>query len=165
MSFIAIDYNKCVGCKNCEFSCAFHNNGNCNTVFSSIKVDVYPADYLSLPSTCMHCEDAWCMNICPRGAISRDEELGGVVVDKRLCAGCKSCIITCPFGNMHFDKLNKTVFKCDLCGGNPQCVKHCIAGALTYCKDNNYDEIKRDSMHKKLSQLLKSREFINREGC
>jgi Fe-S-cluster-containing hydrogenase component 2 len=33
---------------------------------------------------------------------------------------------------MGFDSDRRTVFKCDLCDGDPQCVRYCFPGALTY---------------------------------
>jgi len=42
------------------------------------------------------------------------------------------CISACPFGNMTYSSRLKRVIKCDMCGGDPQCVKMCSYGALEY---------------------------------
>jgi len=33
------------------------------------------------------------------------------------------CVTACPFGAMSFDSIGKKVIKCDLCDGDPQCVR------------------------------------------
>jgi Fe-S-cluster-containing hydrogenase component 2 len=72
------------------------------------------------------------MNVCPVKAISRDEELGRVFVDYDVCIGCRSCVAVCPFGAMNFNIKDKQVFKCDLCDGDPQCVRFCEEKAIEY---------------------------------
>jgi carbon-monoxide dehydrogenase iron sulfur subunit len=42
------------------------------------------------------------------------------------------CVRACPSGAMGFDKKEKLADKCDLCGGDPECVKHCFYGALEF---------------------------------
>ena len=72
------------------------------------------------------------MNVCPVKAISRDEELGSVEVDYDACIGCRSCVVVCPFGAMSFNTIDRQVFKCDLCDGDPQCVRFCDIDAVRY---------------------------------
>lgn len=75
------------------------------------------------PMICQQCEDAPCKNVCPVGAISRDKDVGFLKVNHEVCIGCRSCVGICPFGAMNFNPTTRRVFKCDLCGGNPQCVR------------------------------------------
>ena len=72
------------------------------------------------------------MNVCPVGAISRDENHGFLNVDHDMCIGCRSCVAACPFGAMNYTRIDKKVFKCDLCGGDPQCVRFCEIKAVEY---------------------------------
>jgi Fe-S-cluster-containing hydrogenase component 2 len=72
------------------------------------------------------------MNVCPVKAISRDTDFGFVTVDYDVCIGCRTCVAVCPFGAMNYDITNKKVFKCDLCGGDPQCVRFCEVKAVDY---------------------------------
>ena len=44
----------------------------------------------------MHCDEAWCLEVCPAAAIRRDPETGAVVIDAARCAGCKMCLLACP---------------------------------------------------------------------
>lgn len=50
-----------------------------------------------LPVQCQHCENPACLDVCPTGATSKDEETGIVSVDSELCIGCESCIKACPY--------------------------------------------------------------------
>ena len=72
------------------------------------------------------------MNVCPVKAISRNEELEKVVVDYDVCIGCRSCVSACPFGAMAFNPTDRKVFKCDLCDGDPQCVRFCEEKAVDF---------------------------------
>ena len=62
------------------------------------------------------------------GALSIDENTSAVVVDREKCNSCKQCIEACP-GRIPFlhPEDNKATI-CDLCGGDPECVKACQAG-------------------------------------
>ena len=69
---------------------------------------------------------------CPAGAISRNEELNTVEVNYDLCIGCRTCVSVCPFGAMSYNIQDRKVIKCDLCGGDPQCVRFCDVKAVEY---------------------------------
>ena len=56
----------------------------------------------------------------------------GFLVDTTKCVGCGMCVHACPFGAVGFDKDRGRPFKCDLCGGDPLCVRFCEPGALTF---------------------------------
>jgi Fe-S-cluster-containing dehydrogenase component len=86
----------------------------------------------------MHCQEAWCLDVCPAGAIVRDDTTNAVIIQAEKCAGCKMCILACPYGNIHFDAASSVSRKCDLCQGNPRCVGHCIAAALNYEEAEDY---------------------------
>lgn len=134
MRIVTMDPKKCVGCRNCEYACSYNRSGKCDSKESNIQVNYYPEENACVPLTCMHCSDAWCLNVCPAGAISRDEVTNAVVINQDRCAGCKMCMLACPYGNIKFDKAKQVSRKCNLCGSDdePNCVSHCIAGALNF---------------------------------
>jgi anaerobic carbon-monoxide dehydrogenase iron sulfur subunit len=127
-----IDYQKCTGCRLCELVCAVKHDGISNPTRSRIKVMKWEQEGLYIPMSCQQCQDAPCLNVCPVKAISKDEELGRVMVDYDVCIGCRSCVAVCPFGAMNFNIIDKRVFKCDLCDGDPQCVRFCDRKAVDY---------------------------------
>lgn len=157
MKIITMDPSKCIGCRNCELACAFEKSLlTCKREESNVKVNHYIEEHVLVPMTCLHCEDAWCMKVCPASAIHRDEETGAVVIDSDRCAGCKMCILACPYGNMHFDAEKQVSRKCDLCSGNPRCVGHCVAGALNYEEIEEYADRTRSKVDLRLAQVLKT---------
>lgn len=129
---LMINYEKCTGCRLCELVCSVFHEQVSNPSRSRIKVMKWESEGLYIPMSCQQCEDAPCMNVCPVKAISRDDELGYMKVDYDVCIGCRSCVVVCPFGAMSFDVIDKKVFKCDLCEGEPQCVRFCEEKAVDY---------------------------------
>jgi len=93
--------------------------------------------------TCLQCETALCLEVCPVNAITRDPKTSAVVVDREICLGCGMCVSACPFGYMHMDDALGKATKCDLCGGTPKCVQMCMAGALHFGSINSLAEHKR----------------------
>ena len=129
---LSIDYQKCTGCRLCELVCAVFHDGVSNPMRSRIKVMKWEHEGLYIPTSCQQCEDAPCINVCPVKAISRDEDLQYVKVDYDICIGCRSCVAVCPFGAMSYNTKDKKVFKCDLCDGDPQCVRFCEVNAIEF---------------------------------
>jgi len=94
------------------------------------------------------------MAVCPKDAISRDEELGRVMVDYDLCIGCKMCVAACPFGGMGVDTVLRRVVKCDLCDGDPTCVRFCQPEALQYVPLSTVSLRKKRDASLKLAELM-----------
>jgi len=84
-----------------------------------------PFPGLEVPHFCAQCEDAPCVSSCPVDALSINDDTNAVIVDRDKCISCGSCIEACP-GNVPFlhPDNNKAVI-CDLCEGDPECVKVC----------------------------------------
>ena len=147
-----IDYQKCTGCRTCELVCAVQHDGCSNPARSRIKVVKWEAQGLYIPMSCQQCQDAPCLNICPVKAISKDDELGRVMVDYDTCIGCRSCVSICPFGAMGYNVIDKLVFKCDLCDGDPQCVRFCDVKAVDLIEENDVSILKTRSAAEKISR-------------
>jgi carbon-monoxide dehydrogenase iron sulfur subunit len=156
MRFITMDVTKCVVCRNCEYACSFRQTGDFKREDSNIRVEYHDDVKICLPQTCMHCDDAWCLEICPAAAITRNESTGAIEIDSNRCAGCKMCILACPFGNIHFDKINMVSRKCNLCQGEPNCVSHCISGALQYMTAQNSCQNNREIFRQFIENMAKS---------
>ncbi len=107
-----------------------------------------------IPLACLQCEDPICKMVCPVNAITKDEKTGAVITDQSKCIGCKLCMIACPFGAISIDPVTKEVIRCDLCGGDPQCVKFCPTGALEYVKADTYGITKRRASLEKVSKAV-----------
>lgn len=133
---LMIHPDKCASCRNCELACSFAHEGVFNPNKSRVHALVWERLGLGVPLMCMHCDDAPCAGVCPTGALHRDEEANGVLWDKNKCIGCKLCVSACPFGNASYDNETKQVIKCDLCGGDPQCVRICPNQAIEYKEAN-----------------------------
>ncbi|MGD2087692.1 MAG: 4Fe-4S dicluster domain-containing protein [Candidatus Aminicenantes bacterium] len=146
---LMINHEKCTGCRLCELVCSVSHDGVSNPTRSRINIIKWEAEGLYIPMSCQQCEDAPCMTICPVKAISRDPALDYVKIDYDVCIGCRSCVAVCPFGAMGFNVKDKKVFKCDLCEGDPQCVRFCDVKAIEYVDANQLNIIKkREAAHK-----------------
>ncbi len=129
---LKIDYEKCTGCRLCELVCAVKHDRVSNPIRSRIRVIKWESEGIYVPVSCQQCEDAPCVLGCPAKALSRNEDLGRVEVDYNKCIGCRTCVSVCPFGAMHFVAQDRKVIKCDLCDGDPQCVRFCDVEAIRF---------------------------------
>ncbi|MGD2200925.1 MAG: 4Fe-4S dicluster domain-containing protein [Candidatus Bathyarchaeota archaeon] len=152
-----VDIEKCVGCRTCEVTCSLKNTGTSNPTRSRIKVIRYERQgefHNYIPMVCQQCTTPLCMEVCPVNAISRDPETGAMVVDTDDCVGCKVCGMVCPVGGISVDPISDVAYKCDLCSGDPECVKICDPEAITYVPKSRADLRRRRERSKKLSELL-----------
>jgi Fe-S-cluster-containing hydrogenase component 2 len=84
------------------------------------------------PVTCTSCGE--CIDACPEEAIS--EENGIIDVDLDKCIACGTCVETCNYNairlSLETSDSEGKAFKCDLCGGSPECVKVCLVEAIKF---------------------------------
>ena len=130
---INIEPEHCTGCQTCELLCSLYHFGECNPLRSAIRVIRRERDGLvfCLPLVCQHCEPAPCIEACPTGALSREEETGTLALDKEECTACELCVEACLVGGISLNTDGSQIISCDLCGGEPQCVPACHAHCLT----------------------------------
>ncbi len=167
---IAVDVEKCIGCQMCMMDCAAHHAEEKDLPIAYPRSwEILPDSRLyvdldgphGVPLLCKHCENAPCATVCPTGAIRVDEEYGFKVMNKNRCIGCRSCILTCPFGLISMDRAGKAAQKCDMCidrfrdGIEPVCVQVCPRGALSL---KEIEETITDARGRAKEELVKGRE-------
>ncbi|MEM7525403.1 MAG: 4Fe-4S dicluster domain-containing protein [Pseudomonadota bacterium] len=158
---LVIDLDTCVGCHACVISCKEWNTSGygeplsdqnaygdgtvgtfLNRVHSfEVKQPDAPAQVVHFPKSCLHCEDAPCVTVCPTGASYKRVEDGIVLVNESDCIGCGLCAWACPYGAREMDVAAGVMKKCTLCVDRiynenipeedrvPSCVRTCPAGA------------------------------------
>lgn len=114
-------------------ACSVHLLGGCNPGRALLRVTHTRENLYHFPEVCNQCSNAYCARVCPVKAISRDDSTGAVTVDRETCVGCGMCSQYCPTKMIRVDPDLKKSVKCDLCGGDPECVKACPAGTLELC--------------------------------
>ena len=132
---LMIHADKCIGCRNCELACSFSHEGAFRPRHSSVHAYSWEREGISVPMMCQHCEEAPCVSVCPTGAMHLNEANGLVEWSKNTCIRCKMCTAACPFGNAVYDATGGSIIKCDMCKGDPECVRFCPMEALTYVED------------------------------
>lgn len=100
-----------------------------------LKINNFPLRGYSVPSICFQCPKANCLDACLSAALYRNAE-GVVMVNSVLCTTCGACVAACAYGMIEQDS-NGIAFKCDLCGGDPACVKECYADALQFMQSDS----------------------------
>jgi len=151
---ILVDQDKCTGCRLCEMVCSVKHEGVSNPSRSRISIIKWFMEGFFMPMVCQQCMEAPCVAVCPKDALSRDEVLETVKLDYDLCIGCKMCVTACPFGGMGIDTVANKVIKCDLCDGDPQCVRFCFPGALQFVEANAVNLRKKREAATKLAELM-----------
>ena len=152
---IVIDLNRCIGCYSCEVACKQENDVPLGQYWNKVITDgptgTFPKiEQYWLPVMCQQCENAPCVSVCPTGASYRDPETNTVLIDKSKCIGCKYCMMACPYGVRSWNKEERVVEKCTLCGQltekgeQPACVKACSGEARFFgdLDDPNSDAAK-----------------------
>lgn len=104
---MVIDLQKCTGCASCEIACKNENNVPRGFLWASHIIETqgkFPnVRYTHIPTLCNHCEDAPCVDACPTRAMhKRDDNI--TMHDAKLCIGCKTCGIACPYNVISFNK-------------------------------------------------------------
>ncbi len=149
---IVADYSKCTGCRTCETVCSAYNhqqtvnsetlNGLGNPDLANIRVYGYNPD-VDIPAVCAMCPDNPCIEACPVDpdpktgwkALYRENKNQTIKNDSKRCTACGSCAEACRVGVIIPDpKTSRPEHMCTLCGGAPQCVKHCPFEALSLVK-------------------------------
>lgn len=125
---IVIDISRCTGCRRCEVACAFFRTGRINRQKSRIKVLSLFEKGVDGPVLCQQCQERFCLS-CPEKALSVGE-YGQVIASPTVCCLCGLCEKLCPIGAIEI--FQGIVYVCDLCGGDPECVKACTEGAITF---------------------------------
>ena len=82
------------------------------------------------PMVCRNCEKPKCVEACPQGALVLNTGSEEVLLIESKCDGCAECVKACPFRAIWVDPLRNVAIKCDLCKGNPRCVRFCSFGAI-----------------------------------
>ncbi len=157
---LAIDLDTCVGCNACVTACKGWNDRGAGalsdqnpygadpsgTFLNRVhSYQVAPEDgagqVVSFPRSCLHCEAAPCVTVCPTGASFKRAEDGIVLVDEAKCIGCGLCAWACPYGARELDAEAGVMKKCTLCVDRiydaalpeadriPACVRTCPTGA------------------------------------
>lgn len=151
---LIINYEKCTGCRLCEQVCPVKHEGVTNPARSRISVVKWENEGLYVPMVCQQCEPAPCIAACPTNTRSRDEELGSIVIDYDRCIGCKTCIVVCPFGAISLDPITRRIISCDLCGGDPICIKFCETRAIEYVDESQINKkLQREAAEKKIESI------------
>lgn len=126
--------SKCTACKNCEFACSFSHGSDSGPTLTRIATmhDPDGREGKNRVVLCMQCDTAACVAGCPSNALWRNPETGAIYHVEDRCIRCRSCVAACPFGNMRWEAKVNFPVKCDLCNGDPVCVKFCPTRAIEY---------------------------------
>ncbi|MCQ5336984.1 MAG: 4Fe-4S dicluster domain-containing protein [Candidatus Methanomethylicia archaeon] len=126
--FIRFDPQKCSFCKTCELACAKYHYGKYGASISRITIVRRGMKTLKY-FICTRCEKKFCINACPKKALSYIN--GNIVVNEELCDSCGKCVEACPFHGIKLHPETKKPIICDTCNGEFQCIKSCPKNALT----------------------------------
>ena len=120
----------CLFCRTCEAVCSTAKEGETNLSKSRVRVIPDHENRTASPVVCLHCGRPPCVEVCPVGAVFKNENTGLVELKEEECIGCGMCIEACPFDAMIM--FSDYPVWCDLCGGEPLCAKYCAHEALSF---------------------------------
>lgn len=152
---LLVDHTKCTGCRLCEQACAVKHTGVNNPNRARIHIMKWPLQGVELPMLCVQCEQAPCIAACPKEALVLDQRLSRVAWDAQRCIGCRMCVMVCPLGAVGVDPGSRKVIKCDLCDGDPVCVRFCDPGALRFVATDSVDLTKKREAGVQLFEIMR----------
>jgi Fe-S-cluster-containing dehydrogenase component len=129
---ILVRSDVCSGCRACTLACVAAHEGGFGSFPARIKVTKIETEGLDVPAVCRLCRRPACAAACPTGALTRDDVLGVVRLDEAECIACGACADGCPFGMVTIRPSDGLPLICDLCDGDPSCVKRCASGAIRW---------------------------------
>lgn len=158
--YMVVDIDRCWGCKACQVACKQEHgipageSGNIDVAEVSQRDEKGGLHCDHVPVLCQQCVSPACMEVCPVGAIGKNEEQL-VRIDREACIGCGQCAEACPFGCIHIGMINgeEKAQKCDYCeerrkrGFLPSCEQHCPGGAFTSCDQEKMLELTKGRYH------------------
>ncbi|MEN6319944.1 MAG: 4Fe-4S dicluster domain-containing protein [Syntrophaceae bacterium] len=128
MKFLFAERQNCTGCRACEYACSVYHTGVVRPSVSRIHVLKYK-DSIDVPVLCWHCNDAPCIEACPTTpkSIVADSKHNGIILNEKTCLGrkCLKCQEACPAEYVWVNPDTGQPLICDMCGGDPECVKAC----------------------------------------
>lgn len=117
----------CSGCLMCEIVCSFYHWNAFNKYKAGIRIEKKSVRD-DIQRVCSHGNlcNFECVEACKFDAMKKKNHI--VYVDYENCIGCGACERACPLNAVWIHE--KKAYKCDLCGGDPQCVKYCSQNAI-----------------------------------
>ena len=135
-AWLITDPTTCVGCRTCEIICSLSHDDICRPSLSRIRTKYDPTKSLAvlavMPDVCRQCNMADCYLACEWDALVLDKKNGMRFIDSAKCQGCGECYNACPWDKIVHNEDIDRYSKCDLCGGDPQCVAFCPASSLKF---------------------------------
>jgi len=131
--WIARDFSKCTGCRKCEIECSLFHEKRVWPEASRIRVFMLVPG-VEFPHFCTQCEDYPCVTACPVKALSVSRRTRAGLVKVEKCIACGKCIDACPGRIPHMHPSGNHILICDLCKGDPKCVKVCQEGGWDVLK-------------------------------
>ncbi len=132
-TWIGRNIANCTGCRECQIACSQIKEDKIQPGIARVQIHQY-APGIEFPVICYQCgSEAKCVENCPTQALSVDSSKGlnNIVVDTTKClrtakgGDCTSCQAKCPGSVVVFHPTSKAPLFCDLCNGDPACVKNC----------------------------------------
>lgn len=151
-SLVAIP-ERCTGCHRCEMWCSMKHKGLINIDRAAIHV-LRREPSVDHPAVCYQC--GVCIGSCPQDLIRRNGKTGAVEIDTEKCTLCGHCVLSCPYGMITIDPVDRHAVKCNLCGGEPECVKHCREKAILYVEANRVALHRREASARRGGQAGKA---------
>lgn len=142
---IVTDSQLCSGCRICELVCSFKHRDVFNPKKSAIRV--YRSEpAIDVPIVCFQCRKPLCADACPTNAITKKGKLEAINIVEDLCTGCGRCVEACPFGAIYIHPNESIPIACDLCGGDPTCIRYCAPQILKLATEEDLAAVKRETL-------------------
>jgi anaerobic carbon-monoxide dehydrogenase iron sulfur subunit len=119
---VKIDKSKCTGCLICEVTCSLTHCGQVHREASAIRVKFGHLNHAyHQPMVCRQCKNMRCLQ-------SEGKKSDDTLRKRFFWENNNNREADCAFGALFV--AGEKLIHCNLCGGDPECVKSCPTGAL-----------------------------------
>lgn len=156
---------RCANCGACVIACADRKNLGTHCDIRKLlqfeRGEFPNVEARTLSTSCYHCDNPKCVEVCPTGAMHVEKKFHTVQVDRNQCINCHTCVKGCPYGQITLDDDDK-IMKCDFCidelkeGKQPVCIEACVLRCLHIVDDKEIS-----ANHRRINQYLEGSQQVD----
>ena len=111
MSYLKRSAANCAGCLGCTLACSFEHFDYFDADKSRIRINMDEETSEIEICQCIQCPERSCVEACPVGALTINEEYGYIKHDEKICIQCQKCVKACNYKGVYIARYYRIGFQ------------------------------------------------------